>query len=618
MRGAEATKRFLTPFPETDLSTNKAKRAKRKNLLCCGDNLDFLADRSLLDDESVDLIYLDPPFNSRQNYKALFKESTATPADVKVKAFEDTWRWDAEAEEALGRIGDDRTVPAPLADLMSDFVSFLKRSAMAGYLVRMAIRLAHMHRVLRRTGSLYLHCDPTASHYLKLILDAIFGPRCFRNEICWKRSSAHSDTRHGMRRCGRIHDVILFYTKSSRYTWNPQFTPYADDYVAGEYRHVAADGRRYKETDLTAANSGGDTLYGWNVKRRAGEGARWEPDLDEGCKRPKPSYEYKTVTPYRGRFWAYSKENMIRFAEGGRLIHRETGMPRLVHFADEMPGIPLQDVWDDIPPALGGQNLGFPTQKPAALLERIVRASSNPGDVILDPFCGSGTTIDAVETLNRQNPKEAWRRWIGVDATHLSINLIKHRLGRFDPPVEYEVVGEPADTEAATALARDDPREFQFWALGLIGARPLGDGQRKGDDGLAAGVRYFIDEMKGDRPLTKAMLVRVASGKIASGDIRDFAGTLAREKAELGVFITLRKPTNPARAEAKAAGAYASPWDGESYPKVQILTIEQLLSDPQRRGTAHPLIPGGRTNHKLPARGAQKRTGGRQSPLFDS
>ena len=588
-----------------------------RNLLCYGDNLEFLADRALLPDGCIDLIYLDPPFNSQQSYNVLFKEVSGTPAAAQIKAFEDTWRWDMAANEALTRIHADPTVPEPLAELMKTFMGFLRPSPMMAYLVQMAVRLVHMHRVLKDTGSIYLHCDPTASHYLKLVLDAIFGLRCFLNEIVWKRSSAHSDTKQGMRRCGRIHDLILLYAKSPAYVWNPQYSAYTDDYRESEYRHIFTNGRGYKETDVTAAKPGGETEYDWRVKRRKKKGARWEADLDEEHKHPKPGFEYKAVRPYRGRYWAYSKANMARFAREGRLIHRQTGMPRLIQFLDDMPGIPIQDMWLDIPPAIGRENMGYPTQKPVELLKRIVAASSNPGDVVMDPFCGCGTTIDAVETLNRENPGAPPRRWIGIDVTHLSINLIKHRLTRFDPLPEYEVIGEPASASGAEALAQQDAFQFQFWALGLIGARPKGAGRRKGADQGIDGVRYFVDEFKDRQPITKTMLVQVKSGKVGSRDIRDFVGTLTREAAELGVFLTLQEPTTPMRTEAASAGTYTSPWDGRPYPRVQVLTIAQLLADPRRPNPQSLLVPGGASaQHTLPAPAKHKRTGPRQMNLL--
>ena len=271
---------------------------------------------------------------------------------------------------------------------------------MQSYITMMAVRLLEMRRVLKPTGSIYLHCDPTASHYLKLLMDAVFGSGLYLNEMTWKRSSAHSDTRQGMRRAGKIR-VVLVYTKTDGYVWNPQYTPYTEDYLQAEYRHVAPQGRRYKETDVTAAKPGGDTEYEWHVKRPQNGKTRWSADLADEYLDPQRGWEYKAVNPYRGRYWAYSKSNLVSFWNEGRLIHRETGMPRLMQFADDMPGVSLQDLWDDIPPVLGNERVGYPTQKPLALLERIIKASSNEGDVILDPFAGCATACVAAEKLGR-------------------------------------------------------------------------------------------------------------------------------------------------------------------------------------------------------------------------
>jgi len=561
-----------------------------RNLLCFGDNLEFLTDAGLFPDECVDLIYLDPPFNSQQSYNVLFKETTGTPAAAQIKAFEDTWTWDQAANEALTRIHQDASVPAPLVELMKTFMNFLRPSPMMAYLVQMAIRLVHMHRVLKQTGSLYLHCDPTASHYLKLVLDAVFGPKQYANEISWKRSSAHSDTKQGMARYGRIRDVILYYHKAKDWKFNPQFTPYSSNYVDTFYNNVDEDGRRFTTSDLTAARPGGDT-----------------------------SYEWRGVRPYKGRYWAYSKENMEEFERQGRLVYTKSGAPRYKRYLDEMPGVPLQDNWDDISPVGGGaQGMGYPTQKPLELLKRIVSASSNPGDVVLDPFCGCGTTIDAVETINRENPGERARTWIGIDVTHLSINLIKHRLTRFVPPPEYEVIGEPASPSGAAALAQHDAFQFQFWALGLIGARPTGGRRKKGADKGIDGVRYFQDEQRKGAWVTKRMLVQVKSGKAGARDIRDFVGTMTRESAEMGVFVTLQPPTKPMRTEAATAGTYSSPWDGQAYPKVQILTIEELLADPQRPNPRCLRIPGGTAQHTLPEAPKHTQKQDKQAKLWEN
>jgi len=547
-----------------------------KNLLCFGDNLDSLSDHDLFPDECVDLIYLDPPFNSQQSYNVLFKEATGTPAAAQIKAFEDTWTWDMSANEAVTRIHHDRGVPEPVVELMKTFMNFLKASPMMAYLVQMAIRLVHMHRVLKKTGSLYLHCDPTASHYLKLILDAAFDPRNFVNEIVWRRTTAHSNV---YRAYGDITDTIFFYTKTPSYAWNQVYKALPTEELERRFPKLDPDGRRWRSENL----------------RNPG-------------KRPNLYYPYTasngvTYLPHPNG-WTCSIERMRELDRQGRLHFpaKPGGRLRLKLYADEFPGVKLQNLWDDIS-AIGSraaERMGYPTQKPLQLLNRIIRVSSNPGGVVMDPFCGCGTTIDAVETVNRENPNEAPRTWIGIDITHLSINLIKHRLMRFTPPPEYEVIGEPASASGTAALAQHDPFQFQFWALGLIGARPTGGKKKRGPDTGIDGVRVFVDEMKGKQPVIKRMLVQVKSGKVGAKEVRDFVGTLTREKAELGAFLTLQEPTKPMRTEAAAAGTYPSPWNGQAYPRVQMLTIEELLADPHRPNPRCLQIPGGSAQHTLP------------------
>ncbi len=370
-----------------------------------GDNLDVMRG---MNSESVDLIYLDPPFNSNRDYAAPIGSASAGAA------FKDTWTLSDLDVAWAGYIADEH--PA-VAYLLSGS-GMVHSKGMQSYLTMMAVRALEMRRLLKPTGTLYLHCDTTASHYLKLLLDSVFGPEMFLNEITWKRSSAHSDTKQGMRRAGKIRDVLLVYTSGGEHIWNAQFTPYADDYLVAEYRHVSIDGRRYKQTDVTAAKPGGDTKYEWHVKRLAG--GEWEPDLSDEYRTPQPAWEYKAVNPYKGRYWAYSKANLRRFWLEGKLAHRSTGMPRLMQFADEMPGVPLQDLWDDIAPVSGNERTGYPTQKPLTLLERIIALSSNPGDVVLDPFAGCATACVAAEKLDRQ--------WVGIDLSSKAAELVNSRL----------------------------------------------------------------------------------------------------------------------------------------------------------------------------------------------
>lgn len=516
------------------------------NTLFYGDNLIILRNRDYFPNACVDLIYLDPPFNSNRSYNVLFKDESGLESEAQITAFDDTWHWGHAAEATW----HDLVTGAPerVATAVGALRELIGTNQMMAYLVMMAARLVELHRVLKPTGSLYLHCDPTASHYLKIVLDAIFGPENFRGEIIWKRTSAHSDVRQGAKQPGRIHDVLLFYSRGAEWTWNPVFVPYGEDYVEANYRFIEeGTQRRFKSSDLTAAKPGGDTSYEWKGQR-----------------------------PPKGRYWAYSKENMQRFEEEGRIYYTKTGYPRLKHYLDEMPGVHLQSIWDDVK-AVGHQDdkrLGYPTQKPLALLERIISASSNPGDVVLDPFAGCGTAIAAAHKLGR--------RWIGIDITHLSINLLKFRLRDMfglTPGVDYQVIGEPVSVDGARQLAEDDRFQFQFWALSLVQARPLGGeaGGRTGKRGADRGIDGLITFIDDNTARPKRIIVQVKSGKVKSGDIRDLKGTVQREKAAMGVFITLEPPTREMVTEAVSAGFYRSPGWGRDYPRIQIRTIEELL-----------------------------------------
>jgi hypothetical protein len=318
---------------------------------------------------------------------------------------------------------------------------------------------------------------------------------------------------------------------------------------------------------LTAARPGGDTSYEWRVKRRNQREARWEADLEDEYLSPMQGWEYHGVRPYKGRFWAYSKANMREYAAQGRLYYSKSGIPSYIRYLDEMPGVPLQDIWADIPPIGPGaaERLGYPTQKPLALLERIVASSSGEGQVVLDPFCGCGTTIDAAQKLGR--------RWIGIDITHLAINLIRHRLqDTYGEEITktYEVIGEPTSVPDARVLAAQDPYQFQWWALGLVGARPVAE--KKGADKGIDGRLFFHDEPGGK---TKQIIFSVKAGKTNVAHVRDLCHVVDREGAQMGVLISMHPNTQPMRAEAADMGAYESPWG--KHPKIQLLTVTDLL-----------------------------------------
>ena len=503
------------------------------NALYYGDNLDIL--RRHIPGESVDLVYLDPPFNSNATYNVLFAEKDGTQSAAQIKAFGDTWAWDrAAAELFMITVAE---APRAVSDALQAFEKLLGTNDMLAYLTMMAPRLLELRRVLKPTGSIYLHCDPTASHYLKVLMDAIFGAENFRSEIVWKRQSAHNDAKQGRRVHGHIHDVILYYTKSSEWTWHQQFTPYDAKHIESAYRHVEPEtGRRYSLGDITGPG---------------------------GAAKGNPIYEVMGVV----RYWRYSKEKMEEMIRQGRVIQTRPGaVPLQKRYLDEMPGIVLQDLWMDVSPigAAAAERLGYPTQKPEALLERIVSTSSNPGDVVLDPFCGCGTAVAAAQKLDR--------RWIGIDITHLAITLIKHRLrDTYGSDVSYSVTGEPTDIASAEELAATNPYQFQFWATGLVQARPAE--QKKGGDRGIDGRRFF---RVGPRPEDlRAIIISVKAGHTMPAHVRELRGTVEREKAAIGVLITMQEPTKEMRAEAANGGFYESPWG--AHPRIQILTIRDLL-----------------------------------------
>lgn len=500
------------------------------NQLYYGDNLDVL--RRHIDNESVDLVYLDPPFNSNASYNVLFAERDGARAASQIKAFEDTWRWDESAARASQEVIE---AGGKVSEAMQAFRKFLGDSDMMAYLAMMAPRLVELRRVLRPTGSLYLHCDPTASHYLKMLLDAVLDPANFRNEIVWKRTSAHSSAK----RYGPVHDVILFYGRSEGMRWTGGHEAYNDTYI--KQRFARGDERPWKDADLTGSGvrhgETGEVWRGFDVTAR-------------------------------GRHWAYPPSELDRLDERGMIYwpEKKGGWPRSKKYLDTAKGVPLQDVWTDIFPinSQAQERLGYPTQKPEALLERIVAASTNEGDTVLDPFCGCGTTIAAAEKLKR--------RWIGIDITHLAITLIRSRLtDSFGGRAKYQVIGEPVSVPDAASLAAADPYQFQWWALGLVGARPV-EGKKGADKGIDGRI-YFHD---GDTAKAKQIILSVKAGHVTVSQLRDLRGVLEREQAEIGVLLCMDEPTAPMRKECANAGFYASPWG--KHPRLQLLTVEDLLT----------------------------------------
>jgi site-specific DNA-methyltransferase (adenine-specific) len=504
-----------------------------ENTLYYGDNLDIM--KRYISDESVDLVYLDPPFKSSQNYNILFKEQNGSRAASQIRAFEDTWTWSQDDEEVFAELV---TKGGKVADCLQAFRTFLGPCDMLAYLVMMAPRLVELRRVMKETASIYLHCDQTASHYLKMLMDAIFEPANFKNEIDWIRTNVHN---FRSRYFQRICDILLFYTKSDTYTWNEQFQPYSPEQLK-RYKIEEETGRYYTGQDLT--------LMGTNPARQ---------------------FEWRGVKPPANRAWGYSKEKLEELWQEGRVLKRKDGAPRLDGmkvYLDEMPGKSVGAVWDDIARIgnTSGERLGYQTQKPEALLERIIKASSKEGDLVLDPFCGCGTTVAAAQKLGR--------RWIGIDITHLAITLMKKRLlDAFGTEVQFNVIGEPTSLPDAAALAESDPYQFQWWALGLVGARPVEE--KKGADKGIDGKIVF----QGDAPgKFEQVTISVKAGHVTANHVRDLRGVVEREKAAIGVLISMEDFTKPMQTEAVTAGFFESKTWGKKYPKIQLLTVAELLA----------------------------------------
>ena len=538
----------------------------KPNELFYGDNLDVL--RRHVKDESVDLVYLDPPFNSNANYNVLFAAKDGHQSAAQIQAFEDTWQWD---EGAARQFAETVEQGGAVADVLLAFERFIPASDMLAYLVMMAPRLTELRRVLKPTGSLYLHCDPTASHYLKLLLDAVFRPRLFRSDIIWKRTTAHSSAK----RFAPIHDVILYYAKSDAPTWNSPRTEYDQKYLDKYYRFDDGDGRLYWRADITGAGI-----------RHGETGAVWR-GFDVTAK---------------GRHWAYPPSVLDEMVGAGKVYWASggAGWPQEKRYREDLKGKAVADIWDDIDrinPA-SAERLGYPTQKPEALLDRIIQASSNDGDVVLDPFCGCGTAVASAQKLGR--------RWIGIDVTHLAIGLIKTRLrDAFGDAAQFTVIGEPTTAEDAAELAATDRYQFQWWALGLVGARPVD--QKKGADKGIDGRLYFHDGGK----QTRQIIFSVKGGHLKATDLRDLRGVIDREKADIGVLLSFETPTKLMRQEAASAGFYTSPWG--KHARLQLLTVAELLAGAQIH---YPKTAG--VNQTFKRAPKLKKKAAEQPPLFGS
>lgn len=525
------------------------------NKLYYGDCLTVLKD---IPAECVDLVYLDPPFNSQRDYNAFFTSQDGQASSAQVVAFEDTWQWGEQAQKEY-----DALLHNPDAGTLSETIlpalrGFLAQSDMMAYLVMMAGRLLELKRVLKPTGSLYLHCDPTASHYLKILLDGVFSPVNFVNEIIWKRTSAHNSAK----RWGPIHDTILYYSKTKEKIWNNTFQDFQEGALEKIYSKSDERGK-FATGDLTGAGiRNGDSGAEWRGFNPTEKGRHWavpERSLPDWVILPHGYSSFST----QEKLDVLDKQNLIYWPE------KAGGMPTYKRYLTKDKKIPIQDIITDINPIspTSQERLGYPTQKPLELLERIIRASSNPGDIILDPFCGCGTAIHAAEKLGR--------KWIGIDITHLAVGLIKRRIHSAFPDCDFEIHGTPKDVESARFLAESAGLEgryqFQYWALSLVDGVASND-KKKGAD---SGSDGFIWAYNSDKEPFK-INISVKSGKIPANHIRELGGMLGKNDVEICLLLTLEEPSKKMIADAISYGNYTYP-NGKEFPRIQILTIKDLL-----------------------------------------
>ncbi len=484
----------------------------------------------------------------------------------------DTWTWDDHAVEGFSQIlsNDGARLTAQTIELIKGLHAVLGKGSLLAYLVSMTLCIAEIHRVLKPTGSFYLHCDPTASHYLKLVLDTVFVTQGgdYRNEIVWKRADAHNDAK---RQFGYISDRVFFYTKGSAYTFHKQHDGFQAKTLEDWYQYVELpDG-----TTRRMSRSEKDTQV-------VPEGARRfnTDNLRSPNPRPNLTYDYKGFKPHHNG-WAVSREKMEELDAQGLLLFPATPGGRIMRkkYLDESSGAVAGDVWGDISQLRGAtaEKLGYPTQKPEALLERIIRASTNEGDTVLDAYCGCGTTIAVAQKLGRP--------WIGMDITYQSISVILRRLEAQFGKAALESVtlsGIPRDMASAVALAnkKDDRvrKEFEKWAILTYSNNRAIINQKKGADAGVDGVAYFQTGYEDNAKI----IFQVKSGGVGRGDIAKLHGDMRREGAALAVFLTLEQPTAPMKAEAKGVGTYYHDLMGRNYDKIQIVTVQEIVERGER------------------------------------
>ncbi|MCH7698027.1 MAG: site-specific DNA-methyltransferase [Chloroflexi bacterium] len=541
----------------------------KTNILYYGDNLQLLRDH--IPEESVDLIYLDPPFNSNRSYNVLFKEASGAGSEAQIEVFEDTWHWGPAAAAAY-----DDVISGPsqgVAGMLKAIVEGLGHNDVSAYLAMMAPRLLQLQRALRPQGCIYLHCDPTAGPYLRVLMDSIFGPTNFRNEIVWRRTGSHNQ----LNRFGPIHDTLLFFTKSADHKFNKVYRPYTKGHVETYFKKEDKRGKYWTNALTGAGTRGGDSGKPWRGWDPTNKGRHWAI--------PGRIAEELGISdlPLLDKLEAMYQAGFVQLpAEGSEAL------PTYTQYLADSPGLPGQDIWAYQPHSQGllqdsdegidedirwltptdSERLGYQTQKPLGLLERIISASSNPGDVVLDPFCGCGTAVHAAHKLGR--------KWIGMDITYLAIGLVKKRMQDAFPNLAIEEDGVPVDLTGAQALADHDKYQFQWWALLRLGAVPIA-GKKKGADKGIDGVIPILTGGTAAKPTYDRVVVSVKGGaNVGVSMLRDLNGTLT-DKDPIGIFLTLAEPTKPMKEFAAGAGFYDSKLWAKKFPRIQIITVQDMF-----------------------------------------
>lgn len=563
-----------------------------QNKLYFGDNLDIL--RKFVGAEAVDLIYLDPPFNSSRSYNVLFKETSGSGSAAQIQTFSDSWHWGPAAAQAL-----DEVVHGPnqqAADLLQAMVEGLHHNDVTAYLCMMAVRLLELHRVLKPTGSLFLHCDPTAGPYLRVLLDAVFGPRNFRSEIVWRRSNAHNKL---SRQFGPIHDTILFYGKTEQAVFHPGVRPHYRRYIADQFGSSDMKGP-FRMNEITGAGTRtGDSGKPWKGIDITAKGRHWAI--------PRALTDALGLDPGLPQH-----QRLDALAAAGDIEISATGFPRYRQRATA--GVLYQDIWAYQPYTEGHlvgtddgidrdvkwledeeEKLGYETQKPLGLLLRIISAASDEGAIVLDPFCGCGTAVHAAQRLER--------RWIGIDVTYLAVNLIERRIRKAFPKADFEVIGAPYDAASALDLAKRDKHQFEVWAVTKIHPDAQPSGKAAADGGIDGTIPLVLGGTA-SKPQYGRAVISVRGGKnVGVVAVRELIAKVKPDTSPIGILIIARKPTKEMMKEAAAEGLYHSMTYGQDYPVIQILTTDEIFSN--KRPVLPPTTSNLLTPRPEPAKGVQ-------------